>query len=137
MTDVDKWERSKAQTIAKDDQWHTLKIDDDDSLSLATGPVTYLAHSAVTVSGLPAGQTAGLRFGRVYDYPDDKPTTIEGWYPVTELIGTSGSAFGAISWPNNLTDKAPSNGKERLRLFINCGSAAVTVEKITSRCLHD
>lgn len=138
MTDTDKWSRSVDQNVAKDTEWHLMKIDDDDNLSLVTGPMSFVAICCLTVGGLAPGQVLQVRFARVYDYSDkNKATTVEAWYPIKEIIGTQGDAFDQIVWAQYIGNNAPSGAKEKMRLYVSAVDAACVVKGITTRVLHD
>lgn len=137
MTELAKMSRSKDIKVPKDDDWHLMHIDDEDNLSLVTGSAQFIAYSAFDIAGLPPGAAFQCRFARVYDYPDSKETTVEAWYPIQEIIGTSGNSYGEVVYPSYVGDNAPSNGKEKIRLYAKSPAAAVTVASITSRVFHD
>jgi hypothetical protein len=137
MTDTDKWSRNVDQKVAADTKWHLLKIDDDDNLSLVTGPMTFVAICCLTVAGLAPGQVLQVRFKRVFDYSDDRPTTEEASYPIKEIIGTQGDAFDQIVWGQYIGDNAPSGAKEKMRLYACAVDVDCTVTYITTRVIHD
>ena len=137
MTDTDKWSRSVDQPVKADATWHTLKIDDEDALSLVTGPMVFVAICCLTVGGLAPGQVLQVRFQRVYDYSDNRATTVEASYPIKEIIGTQGDAFDQIVWGQYIGDNAPSGAKEKMRLYACAVDADCVVKGITTRVLHD
>lgn len=137
MTETSKWSRSVDQTIAKDGQWHTLKIDDEDALSLVQGPMNFIAICCLQVGNLPVGKVLQVRFQRVFDYSDNRATTIEASYPIQEIQGSGGSAFGQIVWAQYIGDNAPSGAKEKLRLYASAPDVECIVQHITTRVLHD
>lgn len=137
MTEITKFSRNDDQRVAAGAQWQTVKIDDDGALSLLTGPVeAYLATVGVAVSGLPAGVAAQFRLRSVYDYADDRPTETASDYPVTEVIGTAGHAFGTVTFANDLKAKPPSGAKTRLRLVVSPPEDTdITITAVTTRVL--
>ena len=135
MTNCDKWDRNKDQTVPKDDEWHVLKINDEDDYSLATGPVTFLVTVGVELVGLAVGQTAQIRLARVLDYSGDKETTVESWYPITEILGTTGNAYGGLTFANNIGGEE-NGGKQKIRLYGKSPDAQITVADICARTLH-
>jgi hypothetical protein len=137
MSEMGKYDRSKDQTIKGDDEWHLLKIDDDDNLSLVTGPAEFIAYSGFTLQKVAAGAVAQLRYARVIDYPDSRDTTIAGWYPIHEAIGTSGDTFGEITFTNSIGSKQSDGGSQKIRLYAKAPSGAdMIVASLTNRCFH-
>jgi hypothetical protein len=143
MTDVTKFTRNDDQPYAApvatdDDQWKLVKIGDDGELSLITGPVdAYAVTCSVAVTGLPLGVPAQFRLRAVFDYSDDRATTISSdGYPITEVIGTEGTSFGNVVFFNNLTTKPPSGAKTKLRLYVRPPDGVdIVVTKVISRVL--
>jgi hypothetical protein len=136
MSDMEKFSRGGDQSIPKDDNWHLLKIDDEDHYSLVTGPATWLATIGVHVAKLPSGATAQFRLARVIDYSGDKKTTVESWYPIHEVLATAGDAYSTFSFTNTLGGDT-GGGKQKIRLYVKCPEGPAVVAGITSRCLHD
>lgn len=143
MTDVQKFTRNDDQPFAApvagaDDQWKTVKLDDDNAYSLLVGPVdAYAVYCNVAITGLPIGVAAQLRLRSVFDYSDDRATEVANdSYPVTEVIGTEGTSYGALVFFNDLTTKPPSGAKTKLRLFIRPPDGVdIVVTKVISRVL--
>lgn len=139
MTELTKWSRGKDQTVTNDGEWHLLKIADDDSLSILTGPASFIVYSGYQLQKIAAGDVAQFRYVRVFDYPDGgAATTTESDYPIHETAGTSGDTYDEIVFVNSIGDNAPSNGKEKIRLYAKAPSTApMTVASLTIRCMHD
>lgn len=138
MSELGQWTRGKDITVKGDDQWHLLPIDDDDNFSLVTGDANYMLFAAYQLQKLAVGATAQFRFCRVFDYPDDTPTTVEANYPIHETTGTTGDTFDDFTYMSHVGDNAPGNGKEKIRLYGKAPSGAdMVVAKIVSRCFRD
>jgi hypothetical protein len=120
MSDVDHFTGAAPQTIARDGKWHTVTLDDEGALSYLSGPKDlYIVVTNLELTGLGVGEVAQVRYVAVTDYPGDKATTIDTKYPISELIGTSGSTFGTpIVWLNNLGKAKDSDGTTKIRLMV-------------------
>lgn len=138
MTDLTKPHRSKDQTVTGDDEWQTLRIDDDDGFTFVTGPCdAYLIVACLALTGLDPGDVCQFRFQGVLDYPDDRDTVVEYAYPITELVATTGTTFDQVVWANNLGGDS-DGAKRRLRLFCSPPlGRTVTITDITSRVFQE
>jgi hypothetical protein len=135
MTDVEKFYRSSDQTVPAGDEWQPLRIDDDGSLTLCTGPTTFVAYASLSVAGL-GDHALQVRYATVNDYSDDRSSTVESWYPIKEIIGTAGSAFDELVFVNEIPASGESGAKLRVRLYAKSPDVDATVTAITARCLH-
>lgn len=139
MTKIAKSGNTKSQTITGDGQWHGLAINDLGHATLITSPVKqYIAVSGVTISDLPVGKVAQLRYMAVSVFADKKTKdVIEYKYPIVELIGSEGSTFGELVWLNDLNGSPKKGADLRLRLFISVPEGlTVHVTEVTSRVMY-
>jgi hypothetical protein len=117
---------STAQTQAtKAGVWKNLRINDGALVSILTSPRTFDSQVQVRVKGLPAGKALQARFV-VYDDAKKKVTRS---FPITEIVATTGDAFGSLSQIGRIEDG------ERLRVHFT-GPDGVTVTSAAARTLY-
>lgn len=137
VPDVIKGQRSNDQEISGDD-WRALYIDNTSkNFSYLSGPVdAYQVTAALQVVGLAVGKALQVRFRMVKDYSGDKDTVVESSYPIHEIIGTDGDAYGIVTWSGDLGDKDSDGGTRKLRLYAKTPNGVqVTIADHTWRVL--
>lgn len=140
MSDIEKPHRTKDQKITDNGEWRLVNIDDDDGLSLLTGPQDlYVASVHWAIADLEVGAVAQFRLVVQDDdtSSSDKPTVTEYEYPIAESIGTSGSTYGGLHWTNNLGGDKSNNVKRRLRLVCKPPAGkTMTISDVECRVAH-
>jgi len=135
MTTVEKFTRTRPQTVPADSAWHELRVDDEDTLSIVAGPqAVYLVLTAVCVEGEP-GSAVRLCYQSVDDYADDTATRLVGTYAVTDLVvGEDGTVCGEVMWTNDLGG-GTEGATRKVRLNACCDTAQVSIETLDVRLL--
>lgn len=112
--------RSADQKLPKG-KWVTVKINNNDDLSVLTRAGTFDAQLQATLTGLPKGAEAQFRFVEVTS------SKITKTYPTMEVIGTSGGSFA------NVTQKGTLAKNARLRVQVYVPVDGITITKAQSR----
>ena len=140
MTDIEKYHASKDQKFTGNDQWQTIKIDDegDGALSFLTGPKdAFVVVACYAWTGLEVGEVVQFRYQGVSDYPDSRATVVEWEYPIQESPATTGTTYGQIVWANNLGKSPKDDAKSRLRLFVSPPKGkTMTISDVECRVAH-
>jgi hypothetical protein len=139
MTEIEKYHASKDQTFTGNDEWQTVKIDDegDGALSFLTGPKdAFMVTACYAWAGLEPGEVTQFRFQMISDYSDDRASVVESEYPIQESVATEGTTYGQIVWANNLGSSPKDGAKSRLRLYVSPPKGReVILKDLTSRVL--
>lgn len=111
----------------KSGAWTGLKIADGASYSILTAPhASFNSQVDLRVSGLPVGAVLQARFA-IYDTAK-KAYTVN--YPIQEIHGSTGDAFGSLSLNNAIT----SEGKLLRVRFI--GPDGATIVSASARTIY-
>jgi hypothetical protein len=110
----------KDQAIKKG-TWTSIRFTDEGYISLLAEKAQFDALVELTFAGLPDGRPVQVRFVTVQVDKDGKNGVVKGYYPIDELIGTSGSTFPKT------TEKGSLGANLRLRAQIQVFDDGVTI----------
>lgn len=114
--------RTADQALAEG-KWTTVKVNNNNDLSVLTRAGTFDGQWQATLTGLPKGFEAQVRFFAV----NTKTGKVTKKYPVVEVIGTSGSSFVSVNQKGTLAKG------ERLRVQVNVFTSGVKITSAQSR----
>jgi hypothetical protein len=139
MSDWKKLSRTTEQTFTGDGEWKTVRMDEDDALSILQAPKrAYSVVSGYTIDGGDPGDIVAFRFQAVDDYDGDTPTKIISGYPIKDTPLNAGATCDQIMWQNDLDKSDDPKATRKLRLFIKPPDGkTIRVTYVGTRALYD
>lgn len=119
-------------TPLKARKWRQVRLRGNGGVSILgerQSPCRWSATVGLTIEGLPEGRTVQARFVE-YD-PDRKKIVSRGYYPLQEIVGTSGKTFATLTHTAGWV--APGR---RLRVIVAAFDDGVKITRASVQALH-